>query len=233
MISFNAEQFLAYLPDTTEIIDISHKNITFLPDLTRFTQLKQLYCNDNQLTYLPNNLPDTLEKINCTNNLITCLPNKLPNSLITLYCANNLITCLTNLPKQLNTLFCSDNQLTCIPNLPETLKYLYCYNNQLTYLPNLPETLCAIVYNNNPIHEIITKPVIVQHSSWLATVKQQVSCLNKFRYLYYSVKYKPQFRKWLWEKVRKPKIEKKYHPKHLEELLTNENADLDDVLHNW
>ena len=47
-----------------------------------------------------------------------------------------------------------------------------------------------------------------------------------------SVKFKNQFRNWLWEKVLKPKIEQKYHPINLI-LNLDENTDLDTFLINW
>ena len=34
-------------------------------------------------------------------------------------------------------------------------------------------------------------------------------------------KYKKHFRRWLWERVRLPKIQKKYHPDNLIEKLNN------------
>ncbi len=44
--------------DVTEI-DISHKNIIGSPDFSRFTKLKKLNCNFNEITSL-DNLPRTL-----------------------------------------------------------------------------------------------------------------------------------------------------------------------------
>ncbi len=60
--------------------------------------------------------------------------------------------------------------------------------------------------------------------------------LHKFRNLYYSLKFKKQFRKWLWERVRLPKIEAHYHPDNLINMLqedTNIDTDIDEVLNQW
>ena len=63
-------------------------------------------------------------------------------------------------------------------------------------------------------------------------IKQNIKILNNFRYLYYSLQFKKQLRKWLWEKVRDKHIMDKYHPKYLLENL-DEDDDLDTVLNNW
>jgi hypothetical protein len=59
-----------------------------------------------------------------------------------------------------------------------------------------------------------------------------VQILNKFRYLFFSLKFKKQLRKILYEKIREPKIRIKYHPMHLINNL-GENDDLDDFLEKW
>jgi hypothetical protein len=50
--------------------------------------------------------------------------------------------------------------------------------------------------------------------------------------LFYSLKYKKQFRDWLWLKVREPNIMKQFHPSRLLENLEDEDADLDEALNN-
>ena len=74
----------------------------------------------------------------------------------------------------------------------------------------------------------------------IGSIKKIVKTINQFRNLYYSLKFKKQFRKFLWEKIREPKIQKYYSPNNLIELLReneNENVDvdeeLDEVLNNW
>ena len=73
-------------------LNLSYKELSKLPDLTRFIELKTFNCIYNKLLEL----------------------NNLPNSLITLYCSNNQLTELNNLPNTLTTLYCSGNQLTTL-----------------------------------------------------------------------------------------------------------------------
>ena len=63
-------------------------------------------------------------------------------------------------------------------------------------------------------------------------VKKNIRVFKYFRHLWYCLQYKKQFKKWLWEKVREPKIKKLYDPKYLVENL-GEDDDLDEVLKNW
>jgi len=48
-----------------------------------------------------------------------------------------------------------------------------------------------------------------------------------------GVKFKKQFRNWLWEKIRRHKIEKIFHPSYLIENLMDEKTDLDTILNHW
>jgi len=102
-------------------------------------------------------------------------------------------------------------------------------------MPTLPQTINGFSYCFNPIWEnqrqIIRDHPVGDHPSIFITI-QQINTYNSFRHLYYSLKFKKQFRNWLWEKVRKHKIEQKYHPNNLIQNL-NENTDLDTFLINW
>jgi hypothetical protein len=112
-----------------------------------------------------------------------------------------------------------------LPNLPQNLEKLNCFNNELTLLPTLPQNIEKFNCDNNPIYEIVD-------SNSLIKIKQNIQILNNFRHLYYCLKFKKQLRKWLWEKVREPKIKKLYDPIYLIEKLGDED-DLDEVLNNW
>jgi hypothetical protein len=65
-----------------------------------------------------------------------------------------------------------------------------------------------------------------------AQTKKKIRVFKYFRHLWYCLQYKKQFKKWLWEKVREPKIKKIFHPINLIKIL-GENDDLDEVLKNW
>ena len=79
--------------EDVKIINLSKKDLTELPDLSRFTKLKQLNCAYNKLTSLPL-LPNSLQILNCNDNQLTSLPDPLPNFLNTLDCYNNKLTSL-------------------------------------------------------------------------------------------------------------------------------------------
>ena len=137
---------------TTEVLFLSNMGLTELPhDIHLYTNLQALYCGNNQLTSLVDNLPASLSYLDCANNQLTSLDN-LPASLSYLNCCNNQLTSLVNLPtSSLFYLDCTGNQLTCLENLPTTLQYFYCYNNPLVYefeptLRNIRE------YNKQNIH---------------------------------------------------------------------------------
>jgi hypothetical protein len=169
-------------------------------------------------------LPQNLEYLFCVDNQLTCLPS-LPKNLQELYCNDNQLSLLPNLSENLKILCCYNNQLTCLPTFPQNLEELYCINNQLHVLPNLPQNLEEIDCFNNPIYEIVNNNSLIK-------IKKNVQIINNFRNLYYCLKFKKQFRKWLWEKVREPNVKKLYNPNYLVENLGDED-DLDTVLDNW
>jgi hypothetical protein len=109
-------------------------------------------------------------------------------------------------------------------HLNENLQKLYCHYNLLTSL-HLNENLQTIVYNDTPIYEII-------NSHMIDTITRKIRVLNQFKYLYYCLKFKKQFRDLLWVKIREPKIRKKYSHDYLVEHL-HEDTDLDELLNNW
>jgi hypothetical protein len=127
------------------------------------------------------------------------------------------------LNENLQELVCHTNQLTSL-HLNENLQELVCHTNQLTSL-HLNEKLTTLDYIFNPIYEIIK-------NNDIEIIKQKLQVLNQFRYLYYSLKFKKQFRRWLWERVREPKIRIKYSHDYLVEHL-HEDTDLDEFLDSW
>lgn len=244
--------YLNSLSEDILTLSIECRGITVFPNLTRFKNLKELYCSDNKLSSLPTTLlPQSLEILYCSNNKLTSLsnltrlknlkalycsnnkfsslPTTLPQSIVILNCSNNQLTSLPDLIriKNLKELNCCNNQLNSLPNtLPESLETLYCFDNKLTYLPTLPEKTLYIIYWNNPVCNILD----INNNS-LMKVKQNIKIVNNFRHLYDSLQFKKQLIKWLW-KSREKKIMEKYHPNY---LLANleENTDLDEILNNW
>jgi Leucine-rich repeat (LRR) protein len=221
-MEFNIEEYLNLLPlDTTEI-NVSRKGLTYLPDLSRFKQLTHLYCSDNQLTWLPH-LNNNLTHLNCSSNQLTGLP-PLNNTLTRLYCSSNPLTELPPLNNTLTHLSCCHNQLTELPPLNNTLTYLFCSYNQLTWLPPLNNKLLLLVCFNNNIFNKNIKSTMYGNTNIIQT-------LRNFRYTYYLLKFKKHFKRWLWEKVREPKIMARFHPSHLDGL--EETDDLEVFLEDW
>lgn len=240
--TFLCKLYLNSLPDDIEEIDVSNRNLTILPSLTRFRNLKRLYCNNNRLTVLPSlnenleiiwcqynkltilpPLNENLKELHCNNNLLTSLPH-LNENLEILWCADNLLITLPSFNINLHCVYCHRNNLMYLPSLNNNLQTLWCKRNRLTYLPLLNNNL-SIVYDNNPICEII-------NGDKINIINTEIQILTQFRSLYYSLKFKKQFRDWLWIKVIEPKIIKKYHPSYLIDNL-HEDTNLDELLNNW
>jgi len=51
--------------------------------------------------------------------------------------------------------------------------------------------------------------------------------IKKFKYLFYCLRYKKQFRKWLWEKVREKQIIRDMHPDIISAMLLEK--DIEDI----
>jgi Leucine-rich repeat (LRR) protein len=141
----------------------------------------------------------------------------LNDNLIELVCAYNKLTHFPKLNDNLRRLSCSHNQLTSLPLLNDNLFELVCSNNILTLLPRLNDNLIELVCHNNIIYEIL-------NTNDIPTVKEMLIILNKFKHLYYSLKYKQKFRQILWKQIREPKIMKEYHPHNLDlsEMFKND-----------
>ena len=247
--------YINSLPDDIESINISYMSIANLPPLKRFHKLKKLDCSNNQLTNL-SELTNELQYLICSNNQLTSLP-ELNNELIYLNCSYNQLTNLPELNNKLIYLNCSNNQLTSIPELNNELKYLHCSNNQLTnllelnneliylncsnnQLTNLPElnnNLRELHCYNNSLLDILQIHYIYLNKKINIMIKNSFQRLYRFKFLFWSLKYKTKLRDWLWVRVRLPKIEKMYHPSKLNELLNERDnitdEELDNLISTW
>lgn len=121
------------------LIDISNLSIGNINGIESFTNLKELYCNNNNLSSTPP-LPQSLLKFECRQNQLTSVP-MLPNSMVLFDCSFNNISSLPSLPNTLATLKCYDNNMTSLPALPTLLKVLHCGGNPMNTLPALPQLL--------------------------------------------------------------------------------------------
>jgi Leucine-rich repeat (LRR) protein len=167
MTTFHIEEYLNSLPANVEIIDVSNKQITYIPSLERFKNLKKLICFGTRITTLPE-LPKTLEELNCffcggitefpelpkTLKKLNCNWTKLrkqptlPNGLEFLDFSNTKIKSI-ELPNTIKILYCVDNKMQNLPKLPNGLEILNCSYNNLTILPRLPDTLRELYCDGN------------------------------------------------------------------------------------
>jgi Leucine-rich repeat (LRR) protein len=240
-----SDNYLTILPILSEkliVLDCSFNLLEELPQLN--DELNMLICKRNHLTKLPV-LNKNLKYLDCNANNLTCLP-QLNDNLNELSCSHNYLTSLPILNKDLTNLYCIDNKLTCLPQLNDNLLVLDCSYNQLNYLPILNDKLITLHLNGNFIISILygdsyknkwKQNLIIKHywhtniNNFKITMNNKLNILNTFRYTFYCLKFKKHFKRWLWEKVREPKIKAKYHPNHLNAL--EETDDLEVFLDDW
>ena len=146
-------------------MNISGKNISNLAGLWQYANLKELRCNNNNLTNLYG-LPTSIQTLDCSSNKITSF-NYLLNcsSLKSLNCSNNQISSSNDLPYNIEYLDCSSNKfsgsfsLTGRSNLKTldisnnpNIVYLKCNDNSLTSLSvNGCTNLNKLECNNNQL----------------------------------------------------------------------------------
>ena len=146
----------ANLSGITEL-DVSSKNISDLTGIQDFVALKELKCDDNEVSVLDISKNTVLELLWIDNNKLQVLDISKNKALTELWCQSNQLTTLdvsqntalislsckanklTNLDVSKNTellyLDCSDNQLTNLDVSKNTgLSYLLCNDNNLTSL---------------------------------------------------------------------------------------------------
>ena len=148
MSSFKIEDYLNSLPDDIEVINVSYKYLDYLPDLSRFKNLKELWCCNNELVTLPT-LPNSLKRLDCDVNELICLPT---------------------LPESLQILRCEDNKLVSLPLLPNSLQNLWCDNNKLTFIA-VPNSLLYLSWKNNPIYNLINDPIFIEAFEFINVFK--------------------------------------------------------------
>lgn len=132
---------------------ITHNEITHLPEDLPDT-ITDLFLFRNDLRKLPAQLPKNLRKLNiaCNPNLVIPATYCFPDSLEELICHGCHLTNLPDqLPKSLRRLICDTNQLTRLPQeLPLNMKVLTCSHNRISRLPKLPPNLIELRCTDNP-----------------------------------------------------------------------------------
>ena len=229
--SLNLLTELPPINDTLLHLYCEHNNLEHLPPLNE--KLISLVCGHNKLTQLPP-LNKFLINLHCEINQLTTLPPLGPY-ILTLKCYENQLTTLPKLNYNLLVLDCHSNNITHLPHLNKHLQKLNCSDNLLTMLPQINEELIGINCYSNDLYGYPTKPnhVNCQIPEYyrISYSKKIYKILYNFRFTFYTIKLKSKFKKWLWERVREPKIMAKFHPDHLNSL--KETDDLEEFLEEW
>jgi hypothetical protein len=184
-------------------------NIRQFPDLHHLQVLRMFDCSENPCTRLPI-LPDNLEILMCEHcEFLVSLPHSLPPSLHQLDFRNN-------------------------PRI-------------VFNVPCLPEGLGWIACEKTPYYELFIAMglTIPQETSLNYAMNRGGRVTDRFRYNFecyqrrkhwvMSQKYCRHFRYWLWERVRRPKVEAAFHFRRLEDIVAavGEEGDLDEALEKY
>ncbi len=166
----DTEYLLSTFDTNLTKLNLNELNIKGILDLSKFTRLEELECQQNEITQIIN-LPETLKELNCESNNIDSFQN-LPENLQVLCCRGNRLKSLDNLPASLILLDCSFNKniksldylpanlfrLECdycnlqnIYCLPVNLKQLNCQSNKNLVLTGIPPKLEALLCTQIPI----------------------------------------------------------------------------------
>lgn len=196
-------------PSTLEELHTSHCGLTTITDMPTLPHsIEELDFSGNQLSTLPENLPNNLRQFLFYDNLVTTLPrlpaklqeligwkNKIntwpdvfPETLLEIDLQENHLrgSLLDNLPSRLETLALANNEIITLPaHLPSNLKLLIVNNNKLMILPELSPHLEKLWAQKNDLtelpvlpHSIRTLVVSDNHFSHLPTLPAKLRMLD-------------------------------------------------------
>ena len=146
--------------DTIEILYLSNEGITNLTGIENFVLLRELYCNDNQITYLDLSNNSNLFEFNCSNNFLTSLDVRNGNNTglwyfssfnnPQLYCiaVNDIAFANYTWLKDSGCVFSTNCGTSSIENYPKQsklIKVLDVFGRSITPKPN---TLLLYVYSD-------------------------------------------------------------------------------------
>ena len=138
-----------------KVIDCSFENIASLTGISKFSNLEQLFCNDNLLTDLPLNNNKKLIEVDCRNNKLKEIHISGCKQLIDLNCSSNEMPSLNvSYNTKIQYLDCSNNKITTLNlNNITTLITLNAENNQITGMKLIANSkgLTYLNVKKNPI----------------------------------------------------------------------------------
>jgi len=142
----------------------------------------------------------------------------------------------------LTNLMCNNNQLSLIVGpLPVGLKIFYAYQNQLASIGPLPFGLQSLIVHHNCFSMLPDMPLslfnmIVCYNPGLIYRTLDIACINetnlkikKFVFLYFCLRFRAAFRRWLWEGVRLRAVNLRYHPSRVAWLLEEGGVELEEL----
>jgi hypothetical protein len=130
-------------------------DIVNMQGIEAFTNLEQLYCNNNAITSLDVSMLTSLNYLNCENNQISTI--SLPNGLTGLSCSDNLISNLDLAPlTSLTTLYAHHNLLTSLDlsNIPGIWIVNAGYNNLTNFTLSDKNDLASLYLGYNQITNV-------------------------------------------------------------------------------
>jgi hypothetical protein len=193
------------IPNWIQSLSIEHTEIRELPDLS--SNLRRLYISSSSIERLPDHLPlDMTELILERLSNITKLPQHLPPNLSKLICISTGVPELPELPIDMYTLYCWDNQLSRLPAIPCGLRTIRCSGNPFEKMPW--------------IHLLYYTEVESPSASQLIINKRDVDVVRRFREMYYAVRLRERFKRWLW-RPREREVMEALDPVKLAEFVNN------------
>jgi hypothetical protein len=225
------------LPPNLKTFECTYNQIERLkmPD-----SLEEVYCASNEIKNIIH-ISKNLKYFNCFDNNIKVFPS-LPDNLIELIVSKNKIKKLPLLNEKLKILRCGACDILKIDYLPESLEIICLSGNKQLYeLPKIRSNIlnyfnCSftnieidkLYYLYNRLNIFICNHTklfnkYITDNNHLYNRNNNINVLKiiyKFKFNYFTLRYKRQFIIWMW-RVREKKAMEKYSPENLQILLSD------------
>ena len=217
---FHSSQIHSF-PKWIKCVSIVSTNIRELPELPE--NLFRLIISCTSLEKLPDILPSKLMYFVLEKNPKLKRIASLPDELSMFTCIDTSVRELPPLPVRLYRLYCWNNELIELPRIPCNVRYLRCANNPFTLSPWINDLHKESV----PRQDFIYETAFSYRETYIDV--NQIQTVYRFREIYYAVKFREKFRRWLWI-PRERIIKRNLHPDRLIQFLDNTEDDLETAL---
>ena len=220
------------LPETLEVLDCSNNLIETINDLPK--SLTRFVCKNNTITHI-SYLPKKLEWIDCSNNPLGTLPrignyartliientniSTIPKSKITTLNCKNCPIVDSRLAKTLTHLVTDTDHMNKIRYLPPKLLLMGCTIREIVRFPLIPDSVIFLRILHADDYDPQQCIYEIEQHEDIDVLRSKTQIHERFVHLYYSLKYKCKFRNWLWDRVRRPKIERECHPDIIRDII--------------